>query len=96
MTVQPVIGIFNMPVKDDAFTQHLLETYEKQVEAFKQFCLQLDDTCGNDSLDEVDMYDLSVGFFIALGVIGDSGMGEPFYDAFCLATVCRYDFEYWA
>ena len=39
--------------------------------------------------------DLSIGFFIAIGVTGVSNADEPFYDAFRLASICRYDLQYW-
>jgi hypothetical protein len=70
----------------------LLKTYAYQVSKFREFCI-LHGTAA--AFDDADFSDLSLGFFIALGVTGDSGTNEPFYDAFVLSTVCRYTLQYW-
>jgi hypothetical protein len=55
------------------------------VEAFKAFCRSTADA--KEDFDELDWYDMSVGYFI--------GKGLPARDAFALASICRYKYQYW-
>lgn len=43
---------------------------------------------GDDPWDEIDFHDLSLGFFVAKGV--------DLIDAYDLARICRYTFQYWS
>lgn len=70
----------------------LLEKYPDQVAAFRKFCIEHG---SDDAFEETDFTGLALGFFIALGVLGDSGTGETFYDASVLGTICRYNLQYW-
>lgn len=70
----------------------MVQKYQREVDAFRTFCIQHG---YSETFAETDFNDLSLGFFIALGVTGDSGTGEDFHDAQILALVCRYDLEYW-
>jgi hypothetical protein len=82
----------------DANDEAALETYKVAVNAFKLFCAASDkpetwedtviDYIGDDPFEEINFYDVSLGFFIALGV--------PWDDAFRLARIVRYDFQYWS
>lgn len=77
---------------------NLLQRYAHEVKRFKAFCEGLAPETNEAAFGETDFYDLSVGFFIALGVTGSefaSGEDDPFSDAHRLATVCRYTFGYW-
>jgi hypothetical protein len=71
------------------------------VKAFKDFCEEYDrgiDTVvldpedrkymGSDPFEEIHWGDMSVGFFIAQGC--------TWADAFTLATICRYQYQYWS
>ena len=69
----------------------LLIKYKSQITAFKKFCCK----CGTDGFEEINFFDLGLGFFIALGVNGDSDTGEAFYDAHRLSSICRYTIQYW-
>jgi hypothetical protein len=72
--------------------EELLKKYAEQVAKFRKFCIE----CGDSvTFAEVNFYDLSIGFFVALGIDGDSGTGEQFYDAGRLAVICRYHLQYW-
>lgn len=63
-----------------------LALYAPAMEAFKQFCISTESE--PEEWEEVDFSDLSVGFFIALGV--------PNAAANDLALIARYDFHYWS
>jgi hypothetical protein len=76
----------------DAEKQRLVKQYAAEVKAFRKFCVEHGD---DPVFEETDFGSLSLGFFIALGIIGDSGTGESFYDALMLDTICRYTFKYW-
>jgi hypothetical protein len=82
-----------MANNDEEF-ERLAEQYAEQVEAFKQFCIA--PTSRARALEDLDWKDLSMGFFIALGVTGDSsGENDPYYDASMLSIYCRYRLQYW-
>lgn len=73
----------------------LLERYATEVAAFRKFCIE-----GGEDLvfEETNFKDLSLGFFIALGVTGSTvpeDNGAPFSDAYRLATITRYTLQYW-
>jgi hypothetical protein len=74
--------------------KELIEKYRDDIELFKKFCINSSNISaadrfevGNEPYDEVDFYDLSLGFFAARGI------NIP--DTFSLAIICRYDFGYW-
>lgn len=78
----------------------LIARWPEQFGKFRQFCLDHSD---HETFEESDFNDLSLGFFIALGVIGEAPK-EPlpedeedmmFYDAAVLGTLARYVFQYW-
>jgi hypothetical protein len=76
----------------------LLEKYKDQVAKFKTFCEGVTPQMDRTVFDNINFYDFSVGFFIALGVVDNSiypDENEPFADACSLARICRYDFQYW-
>lgn len=77
----------------DLENQRLMEEYGEEIEKFKAFCT----SPLEGEFDEIEFYDLSLGFFIALGVTKDTinNPPEPFGDAFGLALLCRYTFHYW-
>lgn len=76
-------------LKDD---KQVIEKYKKEIELFKDFCSKF----GNSGrFEEINFYDLSLGFFMALGLtdnLDNPGLESP---AFALARICRYDFQYW-
>ncbi len=53
-------------------------------EAFKRFCLQYGE---DERFEDLNWYDMSVGFFMALGLTPD--------EARELANECRYTNQYW-
>ncbi len=68
--------------------------YAAQIEQFKAFVLTTVKATEDSETDvtrwdwdDRDFYDLSIGFFCALGV--------PHSDAFSLALITRYDLQYW-
>lgn len=78
----------------------LIDKYLDHVISFKN------DICANsdliDSDEEQDWTSLSIGFFIARGVLGNTnGHDDDFElygqyaDAHMLATICRYTYQYW-
>jgi hypothetical protein len=77
---------------NDEEYRRLLAQYAEQVAAFRKFCIEHG---GDAAFEETDFTGFSMGFFIALGVVGDSGTGEAFYDASMLASYCRYRLQYW-
>lgn len=77
---------------DDDEYRRLTSQYVEEIAAFRKFCIEHGD---DPTFEEVDFKDLSLGFFIALGVTGDGGTGETFYDAWLLGTYCRYRLQYW-
>jgi len=82
----------------DEKDEQLLKKYKEQVDKFKEFCLKLSPKANDAAFDDVNFYDLSLGFFIALGVVENTtcpGEYSPYADAHCLAAVCRYHFKYW-
>ena len=77
--------------KDDT---SLAFKYAPELNAFRKVC----ETWGEAScFEETDFYDFSVGFFIALGITGDSINSPPvtLSDAFSLARISRYHYQYW-
>jgi formate/nitrite transporter FocA (FNT family) len=60
----------------------LAEKYPTQVAAWKEFYVK---DASDDAFEETHFESMAAGFFIALGVLGDSGTGEAFYDALMLA-----------
>lgn len=73
-----------------------LERNAAAVEAFKQFCQtkvsgnftpEEVDYFGEEPFEEVNFYDLSLGFFIASGC--------SLVDCFDLARITRYNLQYW-
>jgi hypothetical protein len=60
-------------------------TKEQATEKFKAFCHS--SAAKDPELDELDWYDMSVGFFLALGLSVE--------DAYDVATKCRYTHKYW-
>lgn len=82
----------------DAEEREVVARHEEAVAKFRDFCdtkagggnrltVEERDYLGNDPFEESDFHDLSLGFFIALGV--------PLNDSFDLARITRYDFQYW-
>ena len=69
----------------------LLDKHRNHVLEFKAFCLGGGQ---DDAFEEINFRDLSIGFFIARGITGDGGTGEAFYEAFVLASICRYTLQY--
>ncbi len=67
----------------DEASRKIAEAYPEAVKAWKVF--YNDEELNNLGFDEIHFGSLSLGFFIAAGVTGDSGTGEPFYDAFILS-----------
>lgn len=72
----------------------LLEAHGAVMQKFKAWCQSL--TC--NTFEETDFTDLAMGFFIALGVVGDGGptIAEPYYDAHRLGSLARYTYKYWS
>lgn len=63
----------------------MTEEMQKAKQLFKDFC----ETSGNDTrLEEINWYDMSIGFFISFGLSID--------DAEKLAIEVRYKEQYWA
>lgn len=62
----------------------MTEEMQKAKDLFKEFCLECID---DERLKEIDWYDMSLGFFIALGL--------PIEQAEELACHVRYDENYW-
>lgn len=61
----------------------IAEAYPEAVKAWKAF--YNDEESSHSGFDDIHFGSLSLGFFIAAGVTGDSGTGEAFYDAFILS-----------
>lgn len=60
-------------------------TKETATELFKNFCQS--EKAKDPELDELDWYDMSIGFFLALGLSVE--------DAYAVATECMYTRQYW-
>ena len=77
--------------------KEILNKWVIEVEAFKQFCIRSNkpemltdeeiDYVGKEPYEEINFYDLSIGFFMAKDV--------PLIDSFKLASITRYDLQYW-
>lgn len=64
---------------------------------FKDVCSKSEDI---DVSEEQDWFSISLGFFIALGVIestfaDDEAEQTQYLDAHALACICRYTYHYW-
>lgn len=70
--------------------------YLDAVVQFKEMCAL---SAKIDPSEEQDWYSLSMGFFIAKGITGDSVSDEndreDFYDVAILSCACRYTYHYW-
>lgn len=76
----------------DQKDKDLLDKHKTEVDKFREFCILYGD---HAAFDESDFSDVSLGFFIALGITGDGGTGEMFFEAYHLSTICRYKLQYW-
>lgn len=86
-------------VLEYSILEHTLDDDERAViyrnefafKRFRQFCIESDslpkDSEDKETLDDTDWKDMSLGFFIAMGV--------SIEDAYRLSTIVRYDYGYW-
>lgn len=83
---------------DMALETKLTSAYASEIAIFEKFCRTLPPGSDEGCFREINFYDLSIGFFIALGVTKNTlypDEDEPFCDAFHLAILCRYTYQYW-
>lgn len=70
----------------DGEYKRLAEQYKPQVDAWLAF---YNSDAHDEAFEDSHFESLALGFFIALGVTGDSGTGEKFYDACRLAYIAE-------
>ena len=75
----------------DADKRDVIYRNEFAFKRFRQFCIESDslpkDSEDKETLDDTNWKDMSLGFFIAMGV--------SIEDAYRLSTIVRYDYGYW-
>lgn len=60
-------------------------TKDEAISAFKNFCLSSQSE--DEELEEVEWYDMSIGYFLALGLDVETSIEA--------AIECRYTHQYW-
>ena len=76
----------------------LITKYATQVAAFRRDCCDAKDDAEADDYwaRDLNFFDLSIGYFIAKGITGDSSEENcKYYDAHRLASIIRYELQYW-